>query len=144
MGYDSEKLLRIRHLLGMGGAILDVTDRVAARVKKLENERTIIDSNTTAYWNGMLTYIPPDGAIIIYTDFASVDDKDVPNFKIGDGKAYLIDLPFAGDDMREAFASHLLNKAIHLSQTDRDKLTGSVTASVSEQSSGDYTLVLTE
>lgn len=56
--------------------------------------------NSTANWNRNPTLIAKKGYIYIYSDYSHVDDQDIPGFKVGDGKAYLIDLPFITNDNR--------------------------------------------
>lgn len=68
----------------------------------MANARIQIKRDTTAHWNAALGFVPLDGELIIYTDYRTetvVEDgkqvvKDVPGMKIGDGKAYVQDLPF--------------------------------------------------
>lgn len=59
----------------------------------------------SAYWDSQRLYIPKRGEIVVYTDYATTvrygQRVKVPNIKIGDGTAYLIDLPFVGDDLRD-------------------------------------------
>lgn len=79
-----------------------------------------IESDTTANWNAKITYAPPKGTIIIYEDYAQdSDDNDVPNFKVGDGNAYVVDLPFVGDDLREAFQAHIQDTDIHVTLQEK-------------------------
>ena len=57
--------------------------------------RNII-SRTTGEWNADRDLIAKKNTIYVYTDYAKDEaENNVPNIKIGDGKAYLIDLPFA-------------------------------------------------
>lgn len=56
--------------------------------------RNII-SRTTEEWNAEISLIAKKNTIYVYTDYSKDrEGKDVPNIKIGDGKAYLIDMPF--------------------------------------------------
>lgn len=54
-----------------------------------------IFSNTTENWNSNVTLIGKKDCLYVYTDYKKEDGKDIPAFKVGDGKAYLIDLPFS-------------------------------------------------
>lgn len=83
---------------------------------------------TTDHWNGQRDFIPDRGQIVIYMDHGTVDDgnggkKNVPGIKIGDGNAYLIDMPFLGDDVANSILyrlnAHLQNQDIHVSAADR-------------------------
>lgn len=84
-----------------------------------------ISEGSTTYWNTNKSYIPKKGEIIIYTDYEQDDNKkNIPNFKVGDGKAYVIDLPFAGCDY--LIKKHISDKTIHheigLSTTENECL----------------------
>lgn len=79
-----------------------------------------IEFGTTAYWNSQTSYVPVKGMLVIYTDY-SVDESgnNIPNFKIGDGNAYLIDKPFIGEDTREALIEHINDSAAHVTAQER-------------------------
>ena len=94
----------------------------------ITNSSDSIYIDTTENWNSRITFIPERKDIIIYTDRGHIDDGqgnqiDVPGIKIGDGNAYLIDLPFVGDDDKYAILyelrHHTENTAIHVSPSDR-------------------------
>lgn len=85
-------------------------------------------SDTTEHWNAARTFIPLRGEIIIYTDHGQMDDGygntiNVPGIKIGDGSAYLIDLPFVGNEVRyeilQELRAHTNDWSIHVSAEDR-------------------------
>lgn len=61
--------------------------------------------DTTDNWNAQIDYIPPEGAIIAYSDYIIKDGIVIPNFKISDGITHLIDQPFVSDDMRDTLSS---------------------------------------
>ena len=96
--------------------------------------------DTTANWNAYLEYIPPRGAIIAYSDYAVINDIDIPTFKIGDGLAYLVDLPFVNDDLRQAFAAHTQDSTIHITAAERAKWNNKVSCSISHIAGDEYLL----
>ena len=49
---------------------------------------------TTAEWNSTPQLRSKKDTIYVYTDYSIVDNQNIPAIKIGDGNAYLIDLPF--------------------------------------------------
>ena len=52
-------------------------------------------SKTTAEWNSEPRLVSQKDIIYVYTDYSiSPTGTDIPNIKIGDGRAYVIDLPF--------------------------------------------------
>lgn len=82
--------------------------------------------NTTAAWKEQADYAPPAGQLIIYTDGNVVDGVNYPKFKVGDGNAYVIDLPFTEGEFEAALTQHINNATTHLSTADREKLENSV------------------
>jgi len=97
-------------------------------------------TETTAYWSAQTSYIPAAGALIVYSDYATVDGNSVPNFKVGDGLAYVVDLPFVGDDLRAALASHMADTTAHITAAERAAWNNKVSASVVTNTT-DYTIV---
>ena len=79
--------------------------------------------DTTANWAAATTFIPLKGEIIVYSDYSTIEENGetitYPNFKVGDGLAYGVDLPFVGDDLRESLASHVANTNIHITDAER-------------------------
>ncbi len=53
---------------------------------------------TKAEWDAQPSLIGQAGTVYVYSDqYTNPDDQPVPGFKVGDGLAYLIDLPFNDD-----------------------------------------------
>lgn len=81
--------------------------------------------NTTAAWNTYPTFVAEKDIVYVYTDHKiNSDGQAVPGFKVGDGKAYLIDLPFNDDIMEQ----HEADSEIHVSPEDREFWDNKVTA----------------
>ena len=80
--------------------------------------------DTSAHWAERLDYVPAKGEIIVYSDRRTINDVPYPGIKIGDGNAYVVDLPFAGDDtsniITDIIESHINDTVIHVSSSDRD------------------------
>lgn len=79
--------------------------------------------DTTEYWNSHPELQSEKDAIYVYTDHQQMDDKDIPGIKIGDGNAFVIDLPFIDD----VYAAHIANSIIHVTQEDKDIWNNNVT-----------------
>ena len=81
-------------------------------------------SDTTANWNSKRDLISVKDTVYVYTDFDIVDGKKVPNIKIGDGNAYLIDLPFiASSGVSEQQINFWNNKvSVIIDPTDPENL----------------------
>ena len=84
--------------------------------------------DTTANWNAKSGFVPLRGEIIVYSDRGTRSDGNggtvpVPGIKIGDGSAYLIDLPFlGGEDESNALAvlaAHEADTGIHVTPAEK-------------------------
>lgn len=98
---------------------------------ELIGNRTSVDlgvlsylSATTEEWNSRVGYIPENNLICIYDDYKTVVDQEgneqkIKGFKIGDGKAYLIDLPFVSEDVSDRLDDHITNYIIHTNAAEK-------------------------
>ncbi len=80
---------------------------------------------TVAYWAERTDYIPQIGEIVVYSDRTVIDGVSYPGVKIGDGKAYGVDLPFVGDDKVSAVLDildrHINDNSVHLMPGERER-----------------------
>lgn len=70
---------------------------------KTSEELHIVACKTSAEWAQLTSLVSMPGEIYVYSDGGGVDPlgKPIPKIKIGDGNAYVVDLPFAASiDMR--------------------------------------------
>jgi len=82
--------------------------------------RISVRHDTTAKWNNARGFVPLSGEIIVYTDFDTDDNgNDIPNIKIGNGNAYVQELPFLGVSDSKKLLDHISNTSIHVSSADR-------------------------
>ena len=98
--------------------------------------------NTKEYWSTQTSFIPDAGTLVIYSNYAVIDGEDIPAFKVGDGLAYVVDLPFSNDDLRAVLTAHIQNMNIHLSEEDRSKLDKSISATVEAEGDNSFNLIL--
>lgn len=87
--------------------------------------------DTTANWNQAGGFIPLRGEIIIYDDYETktwtemeygeevTKTVNIPNIKIGDGSAYVQDLPFVDQRTREILMEHINNQEIHVTLQEK-------------------------
>ena len=83
--------------------------------------------DTTANWNMARGMVPLDGEIIIYKDYKTVTKEvngeskiiNIPGIKIGDGRAYVQDLPFIDDELRDDLLDHINNTDIHTTPAEK-------------------------
>lgn len=93
-----------------------------------------IEFGTTDYWNSQTTYIPPQGMIVVYSDYAKDEQgKDIPCFKIGSGNDYLIDLPFIAENINEILEEHVNNRVIHITEEERTFWNKKINVRVNEE-----------
>ena len=78
---------------------------------------------TTAEWRANPTFIPPNGTIIIYTDYSSIENngvtKVIPGIKVGDGITPGIDKAFVGEDVKQQLLDHINDEVRHITSTER-------------------------
>lgn len=86
------------------------------------NANVVID--TTAHWAERTEYIPRKGTIVVYSDRNVIEGVNYPGVKIGDGSAYLVDLPFVGDDLvmqtMAVINAHATNVNIHVTAAEKE------------------------
>lgn len=93
----------------------------------VKEARIKLKRDTTANWNSARGFIPLEGELIVYNDYATtkkiVDGVEkviaVPAIKIGDGRAYVQDLPFVNDDLRDQILNHINNPEIHVTMAEK-------------------------
>lgn len=79
--------------------------------------------NSTEGWNNQRDLVSEEGVVYIYSDAQSYTSDDgsrtvyVPGIKIGDGNAYLIDLPFTGSDA--LIAEHVNDTGLHVTSEEK-------------------------
>ena len=83
-------------------------------------------SKTKNEWDSDINIISEKDSFYIYSDYKTIhkDDKDflLPGLKIGDGKTYLIDLPFMNADnsqFEQRLLDHINNNIIHVTLQEK-------------------------
>lgn len=97
----------------------DNSTRIAttAFVQELIENTSKIFYATTAEWREQTTLVSIEGAIYVWSDYRKDENnKDVPGIKIGDGLAYVLDLPF----LDETFLEHIQDTTIHVTSTEKE------------------------
>ena len=95
------------------------------------NTRIQSKHDTTENWNKAREFIPKAGEVIIYDDYevktrtveiqgeAIEETIWVPNIKVGTGNAYVQDLPFVDEIIRDVLLEHIHNQNIHVTSSDK-------------------------
>ena len=92
------------------------------------NTRIQLKRDTTANWNAARGFVPLRGEVILYTDYYSyekeIDGRTrtvlVPAIKVGDGNAYVQDLPFVDEDLRDMLMEHINNMDLHVTLGEKN------------------------
>ena len=83
--------------------------------------------DTTANWDAARGFIPLEGEVIVYNDYKTIikeiDGEErivqIPGMKVGDGRAYVQDLPFIDEELRDKIMSHISNTDVHVSLAEK-------------------------
>lgn len=95
------------------------------------NTRLKIKHDTTENWNNAIGFIPLPGELIVYDDYETktyqveeygemvTKTVNIPNVKVGTGNAYVQDLAFIGDDIREIVMQHIRDYDVHVTLQEK-------------------------
>lgn len=90
---------------------------------KSSEDLKIVLRGTKAEWDSQPSLLSEKNVIYIYTDHQTIDNGDgtytiIPAIKIGDGKSYLIDMPFAAADS-SLLEKHIANNTVHVTEEEK-------------------------
>ena len=95
------------------------------------NTRLKIKHDTTENWNNATGFIPMPGELIVYDDYETktyeveeygetvTKTVNIPNVKVGTGNAYVQDLAFIADDIRDIVMQHIRDHDIHVTLQEK-------------------------
>lgn len=109
----------------------DANDLLGVTFSDVQKLYLGVRSGTKEYWDSQRSLIGEKNFIYVYTDHQKKTDSwgrvtNIPGIKIGDGKAYLIDLPFVDD----IYLSHINDSTIHVTQDEKNRWNNKVRAIV--------------
>ena len=93
--------------------------------------RIQLKRDTTQHWNEARGFIPLPGEVIVYEDYETktytveeygetvTKTVNIPNIKIGTGNAYVQDLAFVDEKIREILMDHIRNQDIHVTLAEK-------------------------
>ena len=111
-----DRLYRDYNLLHNKPSIEGVELKGNKTLEDLGIERFLYD--TTENWNAQVSLLSQQGTCYVYVDGDQDDQGNyIPRLKLGDGRAYLIDMPYLDGKYYE----HVRDNVIHVSQADRDR-----------------------
>lgn len=100
-----------------------MADTILSRIK--------LKHDTTENWNKAKGFIPMPGEVIIYDDYQvktwTVEEygetvtktANIPGIKIGTGNAYVQDLAFIDDELRDKLMTHINNADLHTTLAEK-------------------------
>lgn len=108
--YDSEKIMVVgnedEHLV----TVRTLQDYLNANLDKQ------VLFNTTAGWSTQTTLVSDATTLYVYTDHQKDSGgNDIAGIKVGDGNAFVVDLPF----IDAVYAEHVQDGTIHITDTER-------------------------
>lgn len=77
--------------------------------------QNIVHIDTEENWNSKPTTIGKKGHVYVYSDHDILDGQLIPALKVGDGMAYLIDMPFVDSSIY-----HIKDGTIHVTAEDKE------------------------
>lgn len=116
--YDAEKLM----VVGNESEHLVTFDTLQDYLNANLDKQVLF--NTTAGWNAQPTLQSQVNTIYVYTDYRTVNNQNVAGIKVGDGNAYLIDLPFTDT----VAMNHISDTTRHITQAEREFWNNKVSA----------------
>lgn len=103
--------------------------------------------DTTANWDLQPNLVGIKGAVYIYSDYDYIEDHagnrtPVAGIRIGDGSAFLKDLPFVSDAMTATIVNHITNQSVHVTPQEKAFWNNKVSSFLGGQ--GGETLILSK
>ena len=96
---------------------------------------------STATWNSQPQLLSDKGYIYIYSDYRQDEHgNNIPSMKVGDGTAYLIDMPFTDELIYE----HIEDQIRHITQAEREFWNNKVRCYISEEQGSEEVIFTTE
>lgn len=77
------------------------------KISEFFGEMGRVSIGTVESWASEPTFVPERGMFIVYMNRSVINNIEYPGVKIGDGNAYVADLPFAGDDVANNILAQL-------------------------------------
>lgn len=123
------------------------------------NARIMSKHDSTVNWNNATGFIPYAGEIIVYDDYqtrtytveeygqAVTKTVKIPGIKIGNGNAYVQDLAFVDEELRDKLIAHIENSELHTTISEKmfwnNKINVDDTYDVAHDELKDEVLILT-
>ena len=108
------------------------------------NDKITCILKTTEEWEENNTLISQKGTFYIYTDYQIIQKEGqsitIPGIKIGDGLAFVVDLPFITDFLADTIIDHINNYTMHITQQEREFWNNKVTSYIAQRNNEELVL----
>lgn len=96
---------------------------------------------TTATWNSQPQLVSARGYLYIYSDYKqNGQGQNIAGFKVGDGNAFLIDIPFTDETIQD----HITDTVHHITQAEREFWNNKVRCFIDAEIQNDNLIFTTE
>jgi len=93
------------------------------KISEFFGEMGRVRIGTVESWATEPTFVPELGEFIVYMNRSVINNVEYAGVKIGDGMAYVADLPFVGDDVASSILAqlnlHANNTDIHVTSAEK-------------------------
>ena len=98
------------------------------KIKQLNINTAKFYINTKEHWDSQLDLIAEQNVLYFYSNYKTINNKNVFGLKLGDGTSYLIDLPFETQILDE----HIIDQTCHITNEERESWNNKVTCYVND------------
>ena len=106
---------------------------------KTSSDLRIVSEGTTSYWAQNASYVPQKGEIVVYSDYETESGVSIAGIKVGDGSAYVVDLPFTDSKLKNRFEDHINDMVRHITSTERTAWNDKINVTLTDEN-----LILTQ
>lgn len=120
--------MAIEHISLTGQAVWDAQSKINSNFTQIDQAIQNLDAakalcNTSEYWATQISFVPAYGQVVIYSNYDQIVEnnqtKYIPGIKIGDGNAYVVDLPFIDSKLRDQLLGHIDDSTIHVTSEEK-------------------------
>lgn len=116
---------------------ITITDKNGTTTADIQSVDTFVQVRTTQEWNEDIQFVSKKGIFYIYSDYKTQEQNGeivyVPGIKIGDGLAYVTDLPFVNSSIQQQLNTHILDSNVHVTIQEKQFWDSKVTCYTDSQ-----------
>ena len=131
-----------------GNYLITITDKNGTTTAEIENVNEFVKVKTTEEWNSDISLISQKGVIYVYSDYITEETEsgeqiNNPGIKIGDGLAYIVDLPFINGYIEKELLKHINNSNIHVTLDEKNFWNNKFRCYISTKNNDQQNLIFT-